>query len=122
MVGQVHGMWGNAEKVPGTAALNNGGAAEITSVSYASAGNCSADGDYTDSSGHHQAFVVSQVNGAWGKAEEIPGTATLKKGHEAGDEDIKADSAVAPWQATRRGRVLHRQRRYHRQAFLVSRN
>ena len=79
VVSQVHGMWGNAEKVPGTAALNNGGAAEITSVSYASAGNCSADGDYTDSSGHHQAFVVSQVNGAWGKAEEIPGTATLKR-------------------------------------------
>ena len=32
-------------------------------MSCASAGNCSAGGYYTDSSGHRQAFVVSEVNG-----------------------------------------------------------
>ena len=62
------GTWGHAEEVPGTAALNIGGYAEIRSVSCASAGNCSAGGLYSDSSGHWQAFVVSQVNGTWGKA------------------------------------------------------
>jgi hypothetical protein len=40
--------WGKAQEVPGTAALNTGRDAEITSVSCASAGNCSAVGDYTD--------------------------------------------------------------------------
>jgi hypothetical protein len=46
--------------VPGTATLNSGGAAWTVSVSCASAGNCSAGGGYTDSSGHRQAFVVTQ--------------------------------------------------------------
>jgi hypothetical protein len=54
-------LWGTAEEVPGTAALNQGGSAQITSVSCAAAGNCSAGGDYTDSSGHQQAFVDSQT-------------------------------------------------------------
>ena len=40
------GTWGTAEEVPGSAALNKGGDAEILSVSCASAGNCSAGGFY----------------------------------------------------------------------------
>jgi hypothetical protein len=62
--------------VPGTAALSDGEFAEISSVSCASAGNCSAGGSYEGFSGD-QAFVVSAVNGKWGKAEEVPGTAAL---------------------------------------------
>ena len=54
-------VWGTAEEVPGTAALNQGGNAAITSVSCASAGECSAGGSYTDSSGHPQAFVDSET-------------------------------------------------------------
>ena len=50
-----------AIEVPGTAALNQGGFAEIRSVSCATAGNCSAGGNYKDSSGLIQAFVVSQT-------------------------------------------------------------
>ncbi len=38
--------WGKAEKVPGTAALNQGGDAQVRSVSCAAAGNCSAGGLY----------------------------------------------------------------------------
>jgi len=37
------------------------GNAEVTSVSCASAGNCSAGGYYADNSGHPQAFAVSQT-------------------------------------------------------------
>src|SRR5262245_50856686 len=55
------GTWGTAKKVPGSATLNTGGSAAINSVSCASAGNCSAGGFYKDSSGHQQAFVVSQT-------------------------------------------------------------
>jgi hypothetical protein len=52
-------------------------------VSCASAGNCGAGGDYADSSGNRQAFVVSEVNGTWHAATEVPGTAALNKGGEA---------------------------------------
>jgi len=41
--------------------LNAGGNASTDSVSCVSAGNCAAVGDYTDGSGHTQAFVVNQV-------------------------------------------------------------
>jgi hypothetical protein len=43
-------------------------------------GHCSAGGEYADSSGYFQAFVVSQVDGAWGTASEVPGTAALNQG------------------------------------------
>jgi len=36
------GTWGTAQEVPGSAALNTGGNAEVTSVSCASVGNCAA--------------------------------------------------------------------------------
>src|SRR5262249_3696310 len=77
------GIWGKAEKVPGLAALNQGGFAEISSVSCASAGNCAAVGFYSTASLHHQAFVVSEVKGAWGRAEQVPGLAALDQGRNA---------------------------------------
>ena len=42
-------------------ALNAGGDAYVNSVSCASAGNCTAAGDYIDGSGHVQGFVVNQT-------------------------------------------------------------
>jgi hypothetical protein len=80
VVSEVHGTWGTAEKVPGTAAFNASTLASITSLSCASTGNCSAGGYYSDSSGFEQAFVVNQVNGTWDTAEEVPGTAALNQG------------------------------------------
>ena len=61
VVSQVNGSWGTAKEVPGTATLNTGGNAAVQSLSCASAGNCSAGGYYTDSTGHGQSFVVSQT-------------------------------------------------------------
>ncbi len=80
VVSEVHGTWGTAEKVSGTAAIDASTLASLTSLSCASAGNCSAGGYYSDSSGFEQAFVVSQVKGTWGTAEEVPGTAALNQG------------------------------------------
>jgi hypothetical protein len=74
------GTWGTAIEVPGTGALNQGGNAAVNSVSCASAGNCSAGGAYRDGSGHFQAFVAGEVNGTWGTAIEVPGTAGLNQG------------------------------------------
>jgi hypothetical protein len=58
---ETSGTWATAIEVPGTAALNASGSAEVTSVSCAPAGSCSAGGYYADATGHRQAFVVSQT-------------------------------------------------------------
>jgi hypothetical protein len=79
VVSETKGHWDNAEEVPGTAALNAGGNAVVTSVSCAPAGDCAAGGSYTDRAGHQQVFVVNEVNGRWGKAEEVPRTAWLNR-------------------------------------------
>jgi hypothetical protein len=77
VVNEVGGRWRNAEEVPGTAALNVGGQASMSSLSCATPGNCSAGGYYKDSSGDPQAYVVNETDGKWRKAEEVPGSASL---------------------------------------------
>ena len=83
----VGGAWGTAREVPGTARLNKGGTAQVTSVSCPSANNCTAGGFYEDGSGVQRAFVVSKVNGRWQAAIDVPGTAALN-----GDRDSEATS------------------------------
>ena len=93
MVDETAGTWGNAKKVPGTASLNVGGDASVTSLSSASAGNCSAGGSYIDSSGNGQVFVVDEAAGTWGNAEEVPGTASLDAGGDAYGLSLSCASA-----------------------------
>jgi hypothetical protein len=90
VVSQIRGTWQDALPVPGIGTLNTaGGDAQITSVSCASPGNCVAGGYYT--SGFYpgggppefSAFVVSQVNGTWGTAREVPGIGALDTGGRA---------------------------------------
>ena len=86
VVSQKNGTWGKAEEVRGTVALNTGQMAEVDSVSCASPGNCSAAGDYATPAPRSypvHAFVVSEKNGIWGKAEKVPGIAALSKGSQA---------------------------------------
>jgi hypothetical protein len=78
------GTWGTATRVPGLAALNAGGNAQISSLSCASAGNCGGGGDYFDAAGNMQGFVVSQAGGIWGKAQPVRGLAALNTGGNAG--------------------------------------
>jgi hypothetical protein len=98
VVSEVNGKWGRAIEVPGTAALNKGGFATVASVSCASAGNCSAGGSYAsgldgDGDPESQAFVVSEVNGNWGTAIEVPGTAALNKAGNASVDSVSCASA-----------------------------
>ena len=79
-----NGRWSRAEEIPGTAKLNVGGFARVLSVSCRSAGNCGAGGWYQNhprlpGSGYNsfEAFVVSERNGRWATAEEVPGLAAL---------------------------------------------
>ena len=115
VVSQVGGTWGKAREVPGTATLNTGGNAAVNGLSCASAGNCSAGGTYKDSSGHQQAFVVSQVGGTWGKAKEVPGTATLNTG---GNAAINAVSCASAGNCSAGGQYTDSSG--HTQAFVVS--
>jgi hypothetical protein len=89
---EVKGVWRKAVKVPGTAALNKGDA-QVTSVSCASAGNCSAGGLYTDSTGFEQLMVVNEAHGTWHDAIEVPGSAALNKGDSAQISSVSCGSA-----------------------------
>ena len=115
VVSQHKGSWGRAEKVPGLAALNTGGRATIYSVSCASAGSCSAGGLYaTHSSGSYQVFVVSQHNGTWNHAEEVPGTAALNAGGDAVTSSVSCASA-----GNRSAVGSYKDRSGHHQAFIA---
>ena len=87
-----HGRWGTAIEVPGLAALNTGGDAEVNSVSCASPGSCAAGGHYSDRRGQ-QGFVVDEKNGRWGQAIEVPGLAALNKGGYAEVNSVSCGSA-----------------------------
>ena len=93
VVSERKGTWHPAVEVPGTAALNKGGEAEVSSVSCASAGNCAAGGYYSDKAGYEQAFVVGERDGTWGKAVEVPGTAALNTGGQAQVSSVSCPSA-----------------------------
>jgi hypothetical protein len=55
--------------------LNSNGLAAVYSVSCASPGNCAAGGDYDYD--YNFGFVVSEKNGVWGEAINVPGLGTL---------------------------------------------
>jgi hypothetical protein len=68
MPAQASGIWGNAIQVPGMATANLGDSV-VNDIWCGHAGDCVAGGQYVDSSGAQQAFVVDQVNGVWGSAQ-----------------------------------------------------
>src|ERR1022692_4346862 len=115
VAGEARGIWRPAREVPGTAALNKGGLAEVLSVSCARAGDCSAGGFYADASGHFQAFVVGEARGIWGPAQEVPGTAALNKGREA---QVLSVSCARAGDCSAGG--FYTDASGHRQAFVVS--
>src|SRR5262249_24079737 len=81
VVNERKGTWGKAIEVPGTAALNHQNAS-VDSLSCASPGNCSASGIYPQRSLLAEPSVVTETNGTWGRAIEVPGIAALNKdGH-----------------------------------------
>jgi hypothetical protein len=86
-------VWGDAQEVPGSAALNAGGDAQVLSVSCPRDGGCVAGGFYTDAGDHEQAFVVSLSSGVWGEASELPGTAALNAGGDARVVSLSCPSA-----------------------------
>ncbi|HET7013023.1 MAG TPA: hypothetical protein VFI65_03880 [Streptosporangiaceae bacterium] len=90
---ETSGTWGTAIPVPGLAALNAGGNAQVTSMSCGAVSSCAATGSYLDGRQHKQGFVVSEHDGTWGKAIPVPGLALLNKGGTAGPDQISCGSA-----------------------------
>ena len=78
VVSEVNGSWRRALAVPGLAALSGGGSAEVRSVSCGAPGSCAAGGYYRTGNRSH-GFVVSEVNGSWQRALQVPGLAALDK-------------------------------------------
>ena len=107
---------GQGRSHPRYPALGQAATVTVLSLSCGSAGNCSADGAYTDHSGNPHAFVVSQVHGTWGEAEQVPGLPALNKGDDAQISDLSCGSArncaAAGYYTASSG---------HTQAFVVSR-
>jgi hypothetical protein len=115
--GVAAGSWGTAEEVPGLAALNQGGAAQLSSVSCGAVGNCSAGGFYLDGSDAQQVFVVNETGGSWGEAEEIPGTAALNQG---GFAEVSSVSCPAAGDCSAGGYYTHADGTVDEHAFVVS--
>ena len=88
-----NGRWGRATTVPGLAALNKGGSADVDSVSCTSRGNCVAGGDYAAKNGSTQGFVAVERNGAWATAIPVPGLAALNTGRNAQVNGVSCASA-----------------------------
>jgi hypothetical protein len=61
---QADGTWGTPVELPGTGALNSGGAASVSQVSCASPGNCAAVGSFNED----MPLAVSEVHGTWESA------------------------------------------------------
>src|SRR5262249_57673652 len=83
VVGEGEGTWGVGIEVAGSGMLNAGGNGFVFAVSCASAGNCAAGGYYAAALAIVQAFVVSEQNGTWHTAIEVPGSGALNVGGSA---------------------------------------
>lgn len=85
VVSERSGRWGKAIEIPGLAALEHGRQGVVNSLSCTSAGNCGAGGWYDDSHGRMQGFVVTERNGRWNAAIEVPGLGALNTDTMAGE-------------------------------------
>jgi hypothetical protein len=80
LIDEDNGVWGSVEAVPGVAVLSRENEAGLTALSCGAPGDCAAGGDYLDTSGQSQAFIVNEVGGVWGSATQLFATQTLGSG------------------------------------------
>lgn len=91
------GVWGKARKVAGS--LNSAGYAQVNAVSCASAGNCLAVGQDERTGRKYpssQGFEVTERNGSWLSAREVPGLRKLNAGGTAGAYAVSCVPASGP--------------------------
>lgn len=95
-----NGTWGPAVTVPVSAALNKGNFAQLNTVSCPTANNCSAGGAYAISGSGNEPLMVTETNGKWGPAIELPGAATLNTGK---NMSVTQMSCVSPGKCSAAG-------------------
>lgn len=93
VVSETAGSWGNAEAVPGLAALRATGGANMMALSCSSAGSCAAGGYYISATNADVGFVVDETDGTWGNAQAVPGLVALATGLRAFVTAISCPSA-----------------------------
>lgn len=87
---ETNGVWTTIQAVRGVA---DQGFGQTLSVSCASAGNCTAGGNYSAPGIPTGAFVVNEVNGTWGASQAVPGIAALNVGGNATTDSVSCASA-----------------------------
>jgi Bacterial Ig-like domain (group 3) len=87
---EAHGTWQTALQVPGVVELS--GNASVNSISCAFPGDCTAVGSYTPQAGAGT-FIVSEKNGTWGAAQQVPGIAPLSPEGNANLASVSCASA-----------------------------
>jgi hypothetical protein len=113
VVNETNGVWGSVKTVAGLTTPDV--FADVYSLSCGSVGNCSAGGTYvsglspdpvvsTDFDTDYEAFVVNEVNGVWGDAIEVPGSAVLNPQNQAAIDSVSCPapgdcSAIGNYQA-----------------------
>jgi hypothetical protein len=89
---QVNGTWQAVEPVPGVPVAKVWEGGMVISLSCPAAGSCAAGGVCSASNDHTGAFIASEGNGTWDKAEQVPGTYL---GHEPEIDAIACPAAGA---------------------------
>lgn len=74
---EIHGVWGSATEVPGTAGLNVHGVGFVTDASCTPDGGCTLIGEFSDAKSLSHAYVLHETNGVWGSARRMPAVAGI---------------------------------------------
>lgn len=92
VAGESGGVWGQAQLIPGLAALGPGDSGSLAALSCGAPGDCAAGGLYAPGgTGYQTGFVVAEQHGVWGQAQAVPGLARLN----TSDADVAAVSCPA---------------------------
>ncbi len=82
-ISRTHGTWGSPRPIPGAALLGGGTATIGARLSCPAADDCTVGGSFFGRKGEGP-FVVTEMNGNWGRARAVPGIAALNLGSQTG--------------------------------------
>jgi hypothetical protein len=92
---QRHGVWGRILEPRLPANAGSGGLINLASLSCPSTGNCTIIGGYFDTKRSQQGFALTERNGKWGKAVELPEPANAGPNVQHGDNPEPPLSGLA---------------------------
>ena len=90
---ETDGAWGTGVETTPPANAESNPQVELASLSCPSAGNCTAVGDYTDSSGDRDGLMLSETSGTWGTGVEAIMPAGARSETDANFHEVQCPSA-----------------------------